>query len=405
MESLENLKMGKKKFILISKDAFCKDYLHQYGDRPGQFKTPNLDDLVKKGTIFMNHYCAAPSTVMAFYSMCTGQFAHETDFQMYERCHFQYHGDTIFTKLRDLGYDDCHIVWDEDWGFLPEYFDYFHDDVTIHNIDGLRERVSFHKKVQGDVSNNDDKAEEVLRMIKEYLVKLLNHDKNTFIWLHLPHVIRGRAGYGSDIDIFDRYVGMVRSLVDDTCIAVTADHGNLNGYRGKLAYGFDAYERSASIPLITPRINGIAEYKSNTSAVDLFDIVFKKNIPQREFIYCDTAYRAQKSRKLAIIHGNYKYIYNKRSGKEELYDLYYDPEEHFSLMEDKSYDVDRKLYVTNREEYFYPFWDKLPELRQLMRAEKNRIWRNGDFKVVLKSNIKDIFRPLYDRYIRLIGKI
>ena len=30
---------------------------------------------------------------------------------------------------------------------------------------------------------------------------------------------------------------MIRGLVPDDCIAITADHGNLNGYRGKLAYG------------------------------------------------------------------------------------------------------------------------------------------------------------------------
>lgn len=397
--------MSYKKFILISKDALCKDYLHHYGDRPGQFKTPNLDDLANKGTLFMNHYCAAPSTVMAFYSMCTGKFAHETNFQMYERCHCQFKGETLFTKLKKIGFDDCHIVWDEDWGFLPEYFDYFRNDVNIHNIDGFRERVSFHKKIQGAVKNDDSKAIEVMTMIEGVLKDLLNQDKNTFIWLHLPHVVRGRAGYGSDIDMFDKYIGMVRNLVDDSCIAVTADHGNLNGYRGKLAYGFDAYDRATRIPLVTPRINGMSTCQINTSAVDMFDIIFKHEIPNREFIYCDTAYRAQKSRKLSLMYKNFKYIYNKRDGSEELYDLSYDPEENFSLMDDKSYDIDRKLYVVSREEYYYPRWDELPQIRNIMRAEKNRIWRNGDFKVVLKSNIKDVLRPLYDRYIRLIGKI
>ena len=134
-------------------------------------------------------------------------------------------------------------------------------------------------------------------------------------------------------------------------------------------------------------------------------IILKKDIPHRDFIYSDTAYRAQKSRKLAIIKGNYKYVYTKRTGLEELYDLAYDPEEQFSLISDKCYDVDRKLYVESREEYYYPFWDELPEVRRIMREERERIWRNGDFKVVAKSNIKDKLRPLYDRYIRIIGRI
>lgn len=395
----------RKVFVLISKDALCTDYLPLYGKFPGQFATPNIDELASKGTVFTNYYCAAPSTVMAFYSMGTGQFAHETDFQMYERCGFDFKAPTLFTRLKDLGYEERHIVWDEDWGFLPEYFDYFHNDVQIHNIDGFRERVSFHKKGDGIVTHDDAKAEEVLEMIKGILDNLLNTDKNVFIWLHLPHVVRGRAGYGSDIDIFDKYVGMVRSLVPDSCIALTADHGNLNGFRGKLAYGFDVYNRAARIPLITPKIDGLEKCSTNVSSVDLFTILFEHKIPEREFIYCDTAYRAQKSRKLAIIYKNYKYIYTKRTGQEELYDLAYDPNEQFSLIEDKTFDPDRKLYVVSSEEYHYPYWSSLPVIREKMRKEKNRIWRKGDFKVVLKSNLKDLLRPLYDRYIRWIGKI
>ena len=88
-----------------------------------------------------------------------------------------------------------------------------------------------------------------------------------------------------------------------------------------------------------------------------------------------------------------------------MYELEYDPEENFSLMDDKCYDVDRKLYVLSKEEYHYPYWNKLPEIRANMKKEKDRIWRNGDFKVVFKSNFKDKLRPIYDRYIRLIGKI
>lgn len=396
---------SRKVFILVSKDALCKDYIHLYGQKPYQFKTPNIDELAKKGTLFKHYYCAAPSTVMAFYSMCTGQFAHETDFQMYERIHYRFKGNTAFTLMKELGYEETHIIWDEDWGFLPEYFDYFREDVSIHNIVGLRERVSFHKRNQGNVRNDNTKAYQILDIIRIKLLSLLNTNKSIFIWLHLPHVLRGRAGYGSDIDIFDKYVGMVRSLVPDDCIAITADHGNLNGAKNKLAYGFDLYERAIQIPLITPRIYNLKECNTNVSSVDLFNIILRRKIPERVFLYSDTAYRAQKSRKLAIIWGHYKYIYTKSTGCEELYDIAYDPEENFSLMSDKCYDVDRKLYVESKEEYFYPFWDKLPAIRNILRLERKRIWRNGNFKLVLKSNLKDWLRPLYDRYIRFIGKI
>ena len=108
---------------------------------------------------------------------------------------------------------------------------------------------------------------------------------------------------------------------------------------------------------------------------------------------------------LENVKDNYKYIYTKRTGEEELYDLLYDPDEHFSIMQDKWFDVDRKLYVECKEEYYYPFWDELPALREVFQQERKRIWRNGDLKVVIKSNIKDKLRPIYDKYIRWIGKI
>lgn len=397
--------MKKKYFILLSKDALCTDYLHFYGKKPGQFATPNLDELVGKGTLFTNYYCAAGSTVMAFYSMCTGQFAHETNFQMYERGDFKFEGETLFTKAKKIGYDQCHIVWDEDWGFLPEYFDYFRNDVTIHNIDGFRERVSFHKKKEGNVKKDDKLAYETMERIKQKLMFLLDTKDNVFIWLHLPHVVRGRAGYGSDIDMFDKYVGMVRSLVPDECIAITADHGNLNGYRGKLAYGFDVYNRVARIPLITSRKKELNVYANNVSAVDIFSLIFEEDIPQRDFVYCDSAYRAQKSRKLAIFYKNFKYIFRKKDGHEELYDTFYDPDESFSLISDKWFDFDRKVYVESREEYYYPLWNELPKIRKIMRNEKKRIWRNGSLPVVIKSNIKDVLRPAVDWYRKFSGKI
>lgn len=390
----------RKNFILISKDALCKDYLHIYGKKAYQVATPNIDELVAKGTLFNNYYCAAGSTVMAFYSMCTGQFAHETDFQMYERIHFQYKGETIFTKAKKIGFDKCHIVWDVDWGFLPEYFDYFRNDVTIHNIDGFRERVSFHKKIEGAVKNNDKIAMDTLEMIRQKLQSLLETDESVFIWLHLPHVVRGRAGYGSDIDMFDKYVGMVRTLVSDECIAITADHGNLNGNHGKLAYGFDVYNKVANIPLILPRKKGLSVYNGNVSSVDLFSLLFENEIPHRNFVYCDSAYRAQKSRKLAIVYKDYKYIYTKKNGNEELYNLTLDPEESFSLMSDKWFDVDRKVFVNISEELYFPRMDELANIRKKMREERKRIWRNGTFKVVVKSNIKDKLRPIKDWYMR-----
>lgn len=396
--------MEKKIKIIVSKDAMCKDYLHFYGEKAGQFPTPNLDELVKKGTLFCNHVTAAPSTVMSFYSMAMGKFAHETEYEIYERCHDMVKGETIFSKLSKKGYK-CHIIWDTMWDPLKDYYDYFRDDVVIHSVVDLRESVGVHKQNERELFVDNEKGKVTMGKVENLLGSIIaENDEKIFIWLHLPHVLSGRACYGSDIDLFDEYVGMVRRYIPDDGIIITADHGNMNGLKGKLAYGFDVYDKVIKVPLIVPKIDNIDRYFRNTSSVDLYDIVFCSNIPERKFVYSDSAYRAQKHRKLAILFGTYKYIYNKKNGTEELYDLKFDPNEQFSIISDVIYDVDRKIKTSVREQYYYPNWLELPEIINMFRTEKERIWRKGTFMVVLKSNIKDLIRPLYEAIIRKIRR-
>lgn len=396
---------NRKVFVLISKDAMCCDYLHLYGAHAGQFPTPNIDELAAKGTVFYRHYTAAPSTVMSFYSIATGRFAHETDFQMYERIHKRIDEETLFTRLKKIGFDDIHCIWDKHWNLLLDYYDYFTDKVFVHDLPYLKESVGVHKQSLGRLFVDEEKAQDTYNKIKTLISGILEQKKNTFIWIHFPHVISGRACYGSDLDLFDKYVGLIRELVPDEYIAITADHGNMNGHKGKLAYGFDVYETCSRIPLITSSIQNINEVTIPTSLVDLFSILFEKKIPHREFVYCDSAYRAQKHRKLAIVKDNFKYIYNKETGLEELYDLEFDQYEELSIIDKKLFDIDRKLNIPIREEYYYPRWDELDDVIRSFREEKKRIWREGDKSVVLKSYLKDLIRPLYDKYLRMTNKI
>ena len=218
------------KFVLISKDAMCTDYLPVYGNK--QWKTPNIDALAEQGTVFTRHYTAAPSTVMSFYAMATGTFAHETKYELYQKIHEVYQGETIFTKLKDKGFK-CHLVWDEEWEVLFDYYDYYRDDVEVHSLHGLRQGVGSHYVHDGFLQPDDSKAEQAFQMTSKVIKDILDSDENVFLWVHFPHVFYGRVSYGSDIELLDRYVGMIRELVPDHCIAFTADHGNENGHKGK----------------------------------------------------------------------------------------------------------------------------------------------------------------------------
>ncbi len=362
------------KYVLISKDALCTDYLPVYGNK--RWNTPNLIELAQQGTVFNRHYTAAPSTVMSFFSAITGKYAHETKYETYEKIGDVYQGETLFTKLHDKGYQ-CHIIWGDIWSALPQYFDCYRDDVKMHVLDTFKQGVGAHYIHEGFLRPDDEKKEETLLMVKNEVEQVLNTQDDVFLWIHFPHVINGEVAYGSDIELFDRYIGMIRQYVSDDCIAVTSDHGNMNGHKGKLGYAYDVYECEIRIPLITPRKEGIGQYNELTSTVDLYELLFGNKIPKRTIVYSDSAYRAQNHRKLAIVSERYKYIYNKETDSEELYDLDYDPSEEFSLMEDYAFDPDRNVKAPSRELYYYPDWDLLPSIRSKLRQEKNKIWKNG----------------------------
>ena len=103
-----------KNILLITKDAMCKDYLPIYGNTYWKGKTPNIDELAQKGTVFNRHITAAPSTVMAFRAMVTGKFAHEQPFSNYKPKEIPSNDTDLFEVAANLGYQG-HIIWDSAW--------------------------------------------------------------------------------------------------------------------------------------------------------------------------------------------------------------------------------------------------------------------------------------------------
>jgi len=363
--------------ILVSKDVLGTFYLPVYGNKFWQGKTPNIDELAAKGTVFMRHYTAAPSSAMSYFSMWTGVFAHETERKDYLPIKEKEPYESIFDKIHDLGYD-CHIIWDSKWMTTAKLFsECYGSHITYNDLYEIRQPVGSHQQHKEPVKCNEDVVHETVKRIKDEIEKITSCDKKVFIWMHLPHVLRGRNTYGSDIDVHDRIIGVVRDYFCDENIFISSDHGNMNGTHGKIGYGFDVNEAASRIPLITPRINDLKTVNYPTSTVDLFDIIFKRTIKKRDFVYSDSAYYCQLNRKLAIIAGRYKYIYSRRNHQEELYDVVYDPSEDVNLITDHKYDPDRHLSCPTAEMYYYPYWDELPKMRELLRKERIRIWREG----------------------------
>ena len=363
--------------ILVSKDVLGKFYLPIYGNKYWQGKTPNIDELAKKGTIFNRHYTAAPSSAMSYFSMWTGVYSHETIRKDYLPIKEREGYNSFFNKAYDLGFY-CHIIWDENWMITAKlYSECYGDHVSFNSIKGIRQPVGTHQLHNQALICNEAVVDDTVNRIEQEIKSICASDKKVFLWMHLPHVLHGRNTYGSDIDVFDRIIGSVRQYFCDENIFITADHGNMNGAHGKVGYGFDVYEEAACIPLITPKLMGIDAINYPTTTCDLFQIIFERVIPKRDYVFCDSAYYCQLHRKLAIIKGRYKYIYNRKNHSEELYDVVYDSDEKVNLITEKIYDIDRHLPCPLQEMYFYPYWNNIPSVRNAMREIKNSIWREG----------------------------
>lgn len=377
--------------IFVTKDAVFRGYLPIYGNKYWEGKTPNIDELAKKGTVFNKHYTAAPSTIMSSLCMCTGLFPHESELDRLYTSHLRYNGRTIFDKAEDKGYE-CHIIWDmkRKTNFKAEEKYYcYGENTNIHYIPDLAQSVGAHQTFNGNLVPDSSKSNMALNNIENILSEIVSTSKKpVFVWFHVPHVINGRTGYGQDFDLFDDVIGIIRKYFSDEGIYVSADHGNMNGVKGKVCYGFDVYQPAILIPFITPRFSDLDTINTITCNVDVDKIILDDTIPKRKIIYSDSAYYAQPQRKLALVSERYKYIFNKQTGKEELYDLDYDSYETCNLISDFIYDVDRKVETSLRELYFYPDWNELEDVRSYFRKEKDKIWKEGSKKQEIIPRIK-----------------
>ena len=390
----------KDRLVLITKDATCKSYLSIYGNK--LYKMPNLEELAAKGTVFNQFYTAAPSTAMSFISFSTQKYPYQTKHRDYVKV-VEQEKNTIFDKLHESGYD-CHIIWEEKWVSMAKDYSQCYGEHSIFHLIHINQVVGAHNKIAGDILPDEGLCRKTVATINEEIDKVCDESKNKlFLWIHLPHVLLGRNCYGCDEDLFDEVIGHLRKRFGDDAVYISADHGNMNGHKGKVCYGFDVYQPAINIPLVPPRINGLKACDFPVSNVHLYDII-KGDIPHDDFVYSDSAYYAQPYRKLAIIHNNFKYIYNKATKVEELYDVAFDPEEHCNIISKRILDVDRKILTPLNQVYYYPDWDLVETEKKLLRNEFDRIWRTESHFMKLLGKLKMFLRQ-YPHIYGVIAKM
>ena len=198
------------RILLLTKDALCKSYLPIYGNTYWKGKTPNLDELALKGTVFNKFYTSAPSTVMAIRGIVMGKFAFDTPYIDYIPMEVPENESDLFNYARSLGYEG-HLLWDAKWDHMVlRYGNCLGKDTIIHNVEGLNQPVGPHCNHKENIKDNDVLLSKTIAILEKEVSQICDKNNKIFLWIHLPHVLMGRSGYGGDIDGFDKWIGMLR---------------------------------------------------------------------------------------------------------------------------------------------------------------------------------------------------
>jgi arylsulfatase A-like enzyme/Tfp pilus assembly protein PilF len=242
--------------VVITLDTTRADHLGAYGY--DKIKTPNLDDLASRGTLFRRAISQVPLTLPSHTSLFTGTFPVHHGVRDNGGYFVPPAAVTLAEVLKQNGYRTAAFVsafvLDSKWGLDQGFETYFDDfDITKADETGMGE-------VQRPGGQTNEAA---LRWMQRTDAKA-----PFFVWIHYydPHdpyeppepfrtEYSGRL-YDGEIAYTDTLVGQVidalkaRGLLKKTIIIVAGDHGEGLGQHHEENHGVFLYGEALHVPLI-----------------------------------------------------------------------------------------------------------------------------------------------------------
>ena len=205
-------------FLLI--DSFRADYFY---DHKKSFCTPNIDQLIKKGTYFTQSISCADGTAVAMGGIFTGLYPTNSGINSYK---FKSKKPNYFNHLQKLGYNIF---------------------TTLPNYAGVDLVLSAYLKQTGN--NFQSKFERLDAGYGDDILKRLSTDNLKEPWfhfmylgdLHMSNVTRtmdipkqfdsekfGKNKFERSISVIDHWLGKFLEKIDleSTLVIITADHGD-----------------------------------------------------------------------------------------------------------------------------------------------------------------------------------
>jgi choline-sulfatase len=338
---------ARRNLLLITVDTLRADHLGAYGSQ--RARTPVMDALARRGTLFEQAFTVAPVTLPAHASILTGRLPPRHGIRGNSFYTLRDRQTTLAQILAARGYRTAAVVGaavlDKRFG-LNRGFDVYDDEMPGHRDGFIADRAA---------------AEVVSRAVT--WLGAGNVSTPFFLWAHLfdphhpyeapePTQFNG-APYDGEVAYADREIGRLLSALDslgvlrNTVVVLTADHGESLGEHGEDTHGVFLYDSTLRVPLIAagPGIpEGIRRREGLASLVDILPTILPiLNVPvpdgvdgldllgverrRREFVYAET-YLPRDFYNWAEMHAlrstDTKFVH---SPAPELYDLQNDPHE------------------------------------------------------------------------------
>jgi arylsulfatase A-like enzyme/Tfp pilus assembly protein PilF len=276
LHSSQNKKEGKLNFLLITIDTLRPDRLSCYDD--GHLKTPNIDNLAGRGTLFLKAFAHTSTTLPSHTNILLGTTP--LYHGVHENSNFIVRDEflTLAEHLKNHGYSTAAFVGayplDSRFG-LAQGFDVYDDNYDTRRTE------------QSDIGER--KAEIVVKGALEWLD---GQKSPWFLWIHCwdphdpyepPEPYRAqyeKHPYDGEVAYVDFVLGRLfryleeNNLSEKTLIIFTGDHGESLGEHGEKTHGFFAYNSTIWVPLIIS-VPGVkpGEVHQNVMHVDIFPTV------------------------------------------------------------------------------------------------------------------------------------
>lgn len=225
---------------LVTIDTLRADHLGCYG---GEIPTPNLDQLAREGSLFLDATAQSPLTLPSHCSILTGTTPLYHGVRDNGRYQLPEQIDTLAEILKRVGYSTAAFV-----GGVP-----------VHSRFGLSQGFDTYDE-EFLRSMAERKAVEVVTAAGDWLKK--QEGEAFFVWIHLfdphtpyepPEPFSSQYGdtYAGEVAYVDHALrDLLLSLGDDVLTVVTSDHGEGLGEHGEDTHALFIYDSTLSVPLI-----------------------------------------------------------------------------------------------------------------------------------------------------------